>query len=99
MYSKLLIGTLTAVTTIWLSLPLDKVMNKEDSKLILNVKNEYELPRNFRSTQAKYLTNKEDVSLTGLLDLNASASGQFSKSGLSKLIDTVEQQNIYILLI
>jgi hypothetical protein len=58
--------------------------------------NTHELPRNFR-TALNPLPDDTDVDSTGLAELNASGSGQFSVKSLETLVQSIPHHNIVIL--
>lgn len=72
---------------------------EEPIQLILNMKNEEALPRNFRTTRdpAKDPSQAESVNWQGLSPLQASASGQFSLKSLHALRLAISVPKILIL--
>ncbi|WP_068470869.1 fused DSP-PTPase phosphatase/NAD kinase-like protein [Candidatus Protochlamydia phocaeensis] len=61
--------------------------NEEKSLLILNMKNEAALPRNFRTTQDAFKIKSLALSREGLNSLNLSGSAQFSENALGAILN------------
>ncbi len=68
---------------------------RPETYLILNMANDHELPRNFRTT-LNPLPEDSSVNDFGLAELNVSGSGQFSVNSLSTLIENIPHHNIVI---
>lgn len=73
-------------------------------KLVVNMENKHELPRNFRMTHPSYLSQdffkdplESKALLYGLFDLKASASGQFSKLGLLRIKEIISNQPLLVI--
>lgn len=74
----------------------------QEQKLILNMQDIKELPRNYRKAQSVF--KDQDIfestylpSREGLDDLRLSGSSQFSKAALEALIEDIGDQNLYII--
>lgn len=65
---------------------------------IINMPNHEELPRNFRMTHRfSFFDNEQFPSFYGLLELKASASGQFSQKSLAKILELIPAEKILLL--
>lgn len=98
------IFTLIHLTCFLLSFTLsaneDRLMPIKEIPLILNMENLEDLPKNFRMTTPCYLAKHSNPSLPsveGLLNLNASASGQFSANGLLQILKTIPYNRIMVI--
>lgn len=76
-----------------------KETNTAAAKLIVDVDNVYVLPKRFRTTLASHVekaTEGHDVDLTGLVELQASASGMYSQKALQKIKSVVGRDKLLV---
>lgn len=71
--------------------------SESDLVLVENMKNIEALPKRFRTPKDALKTSSKDINLNGFLELNASASGQFSEKSLSAIQNKLQSpKNLYI---
>lgn len=68
---------------------------KQDSLLIINMKNEPVLPNRFRTSKMPFKDEFKHVTRKGFDGLNISGSSQFSALSLEKIIETINWKNTF----
>lgn len=99
LFSALFIVLFVNLGALNLSRPEDKV---PPAKLIINMINNKELPRSFRTAMSPYNLEKMDIEIEvpsrkGLDNLRISGSGQFSVNGLRAIIEEVDAKHFYVI--
>lgn len=70
-------------------------MQIKEPALILNMENQFALPRNFRMTDA--CLSSSQLSSHGLLELRTSASGQFSQNSLTTILEIIPADKLILI--
>lgn len=68
----------------------ERLFNRSEMIVVMNMNNESVLPRNFRSSKSDFVrSSARNVSLDGLRSLNVSGSAQFSEFGFQTMLDSL----------